>query len=147
MTDIPDDRDPKPCPRCGVVCTYDGWDHVHPNGVGIGSCTPDIPDELVEKGADALWNRSKDGDSFQRQAKVVLEAVLPDYHREVHADYMVREDTIRADERRAVEKAVRAWLPERPATRLSENEFSDRAYNDGVEDGIEWAIKNLRGTP
>lgn len=33
-----DDRDPKPCPRCGEVCTYDGWGHVHANGVGIGSC-------------------------------------------------------------------------------------------------------------
>ncbi len=33
-----DDREPKTCPRCGQVCTYDGWDHVHPNGIGIGSC-------------------------------------------------------------------------------------------------------------
>lgn len=33
-----DDRDPKPCPKCGQVCVYDGWDHVHANGIGIGSC-------------------------------------------------------------------------------------------------------------
>src|SRR5262245_37900495 len=33
-----DGREPKPCPRCGEVCTYDGWDHVHANGLGIGSC-------------------------------------------------------------------------------------------------------------
>lgn len=33
-----DDREAKTCPRCGQICTYDGWDHVHPDGVGIGSC-------------------------------------------------------------------------------------------------------------
>lgn len=34
-----DGREPKPCPKCGEVCAYDGWDHVHSNtGLGIGSC-------------------------------------------------------------------------------------------------------------
>jgi hypothetical protein len=34
-----DEREPKACPRCGQMCHYDGWDHVHPNGIGIGSCS------------------------------------------------------------------------------------------------------------
>lgn len=33
-----DQREPTSCPRCGQTCTYDGWAHVHANGVGIGSC-------------------------------------------------------------------------------------------------------------
>lgn len=33
-----DARNPKPCPKCGEVCKYDGWGHVHVNGLGIGSC-------------------------------------------------------------------------------------------------------------
>lgn len=28
------------CWRCGERVTYDGWDHVHENGIGIGSCSP-----------------------------------------------------------------------------------------------------------
>lgn len=44
-----DDRNPKVCPRCGNWCVYDGWDHVHGSGVGIGSCTPDAAQEAVER--------------------------------------------------------------------------------------------------
>jgi len=33
-----DGRNPQVCPRCGNWCVYDGWDHVHGNGLGIGSC-------------------------------------------------------------------------------------------------------------
>ena len=33
-----DDREPTACPRCGLVCTYDGWGLTHPSGIGIGSC-------------------------------------------------------------------------------------------------------------
>lgn len=44
MTSVPaafwhgsaDERDPKTCPRCGHWCVYDGWGHVHGNGLGIG---------------------------------------------------------------------------------------------------------------
>jgi hypothetical protein len=36
-----DDREPKACPRCGELCVYDGWDHVHRSGLGIGSCEDD----------------------------------------------------------------------------------------------------------
>jgi len=50
----PDDREPRPCPRCGEVCTYDGWDHVHPNGLGIGSCRPVAPDNLQRDIENAL---------------------------------------------------------------------------------------------
>jgi hypothetical protein len=32
-------RAPRRCPRCGVICRYDGWDHVHPNGLGLGEPT------------------------------------------------------------------------------------------------------------
>jgi hypothetical protein len=32
------DRGPQTCPKCGESCKYDGWGHVHANGVGIGSC-------------------------------------------------------------------------------------------------------------
>lgn len=35
---VRDERDPKTCPRCGHWCVYDGWGHVHGNGLGIGSC-------------------------------------------------------------------------------------------------------------
>jgi hypothetical protein len=28
------------CWRCGEACGYDGWDHVHDSGLGIGSCGP-----------------------------------------------------------------------------------------------------------
>lgn len=32
-------REDKACPKCGAICGYDGWDHVHSyTGVGIGSC-------------------------------------------------------------------------------------------------------------
>ncbi|MFL6416762.1 MAG: hypothetical protein ACJ74Y_13955 [Bryobacteraceae bacterium] len=37
----PDDREPKSCPRCGEMCVYDGWGHVHRSGLGIGSCRPE----------------------------------------------------------------------------------------------------------
>lgn len=33
-----DDREPTPCPRCGELCSYDGWGLVHTTGLGIGSC-------------------------------------------------------------------------------------------------------------
>lgn len=33
-----DPRDDLPCPKCGEICRYDGWDHVHRSGLGIGSC-------------------------------------------------------------------------------------------------------------
>jgi hypothetical protein len=33
-----DPRQPRTCPRCGQWCVHDGWDHVHGNGIGIGSC-------------------------------------------------------------------------------------------------------------
>lgn len=35
-----DQREPKPCHRCGEMCKHDGWGHVHANGIGIGSCPP-----------------------------------------------------------------------------------------------------------
>lgn len=35
---IPDGRNPKQCPKCRNWCLYDGWDHTHANGIGIGSC-------------------------------------------------------------------------------------------------------------
>lgn len=35
-----DGREPQSCPRCGEMCAYDGWDHVHTTGLGIGSCGP-----------------------------------------------------------------------------------------------------------
>lgn len=38
----PDEREDQTCPRCGEVCSYDGWDHVHRNGLGIGSCSTDM---------------------------------------------------------------------------------------------------------
>ena len=34
----PDGREPRVCPACQTLCVYDGWDHVHPDGFGIGSC-------------------------------------------------------------------------------------------------------------
>lgn len=43
-----DDRNPKVCPKCKQWCVFDGWDHVHGDGLGIGSCGnrssyPDVP--------------------------------------------------------------------------------------------------------
>lgn len=35
---LADGREPKVCPDCLTLCSYDGWDHVHPDGLGIGSC-------------------------------------------------------------------------------------------------------------
>jgi hypothetical protein len=40
-----DPRLPRTCPRCGELCVYDGWDHVHRSGLGIGSC--DSPEEIA----------------------------------------------------------------------------------------------------
>lgn len=36
----PDGRADRACPECGEVCRYDGWDLVHRDGLGIGSCRP-----------------------------------------------------------------------------------------------------------
>lgn len=57
-----DDREPKPCPVCGERCVYDGWDHVHPNGIGIGSCAavaarPAGQDEVLRRPDE--WCRLK----------------------------------------------------------------------------------------
>jgi hypothetical protein len=38
LTEPADPRDPQQCPDCGEVCRYDGWDHVHANGLGMRSC-------------------------------------------------------------------------------------------------------------
>jgi DNA-binding CsgD family transcriptional regulator len=35
---VTDGREPRICPDCLTLCSYDGWDHVHPDGLGIGSC-------------------------------------------------------------------------------------------------------------
>lgn len=65
----PDPREPKPCPRCGAICTYDGWDHVHPTGIGIGSCAaPDtsfrdqLAGVLAEKFTSPYGARNPDWD-------------------------------------------------------------------------------------
>lgn len=53
----PDGREPKACPLCGETCTYDGWDHVHRSGLGIGSCRPAAPAagaDLREQIAEAV---------------------------------------------------------------------------------------------
>ena len=35
---VHDEREPKQCPRCLNWCIYDGWQHTHAHGLGIGSC-------------------------------------------------------------------------------------------------------------
>lgn len=62
--DTPDQREPRPCPRCGVTCTYDGWGHVHPNGVGIGSCPISPVKHLPDVDARLTWMLRVLGDQF-----------------------------------------------------------------------------------
>ena len=42
----------KLCPRCGEKCHYDGWDHVHRSGLGVGSCGEDEPPAEVQEPLD-----------------------------------------------------------------------------------------------
>lgn len=51
---FPDPRSPKPCHRCGEVCTYDGWDHVHKSGRGIDSCPPPARLYTIQEVAEEL---------------------------------------------------------------------------------------------
>lgn len=85
MSDIRDEREPTRCPRCGVLCTYDGWDHVHPSGIGIGSCQAcleaSIPQEWVDKAVQAyLYEQGWSGtvDKPERNVRAILAAVLAD---------------------------------------------------------------------
>jgi hypothetical protein len=66
---VPDPREPKTCPRCGVTCTHDGWGHVHPNGIGIGSCA--VPDPFRDQLAQVMHDTEPRGWTY------IADALLP----------------------------------------------------------------------
>lgn len=50
-------RADRPCPKCGETCHYDGWDHVHGNGRGIGSCMGDLSKVRTERDRGGMGER------------------------------------------------------------------------------------------
>lgn len=50
-----DDREPKQCPRCMNWCIYDGWQHTHAHGLGIGSCEPSWTEAQIRAAHRELW--------------------------------------------------------------------------------------------